>query len=37
MTHKSLRIIREEHASLSVMLRSLAVLVERGPGSPVSD
>lgn len=37
MPHESLRIIREEHASLGVMLRSLAALVERGPGSPPSD
>ena len=37
MPHESLRIIREEHASLSVMLRSLAALVERGPGDPPVD
>jgi hemerythrin-like domain-containing protein len=37
MPHESLRIIREEHASLSVMLRSLAALVERGLGNPPSD
>lgn len=37
MPHQSLRIIREEHASLAVMLQSLAALVERGPGNPPSD
>ena len=37
MPHESLRIIREEHAALSVMLRSLAALVERGPGEPQAD
>ena len=31
MQHESLRIIREEHASLSAMLRSLLALVQRGP------
>jgi hemerythrin-like domain-containing protein len=30
--HKSLRIIREEHMSLAAMLRSLRMMVERGPG-----
>lgn len=34
MTHESLRIIREEHASLRVMLRSLEALAERGPRAP---
>lgn len=37
MPHESLRVIREEHASLGVMLRSLAALVERGPGEPPAD
>ena len=37
MPHESLRIIREEHVSLGVMLRSLAALVERGPGEPPAD
>lgn len=32
MTPKSLRIIREEHASLSSMLQSLIMMVDRGPG-----
>ena len=31
MTHESLRIIREEHAALGAMLRSLLLMVERGP------
>jgi hemerythrin-like domain-containing protein len=31
MAHESLRIIREEHASLSAMLRSMLLMVERGP------
>lgn len=31
MTHESLRIIREEHAALAAMLRSLLLMVERGP------
>jgi len=37
MAHESLRIIREEHASLRVMLRSLAALVERAPDAPAAD
>ena len=37
MPHESLRIIREEHASLTIMLRSLSALVERGPGDVASD
>lgn len=32
MTHSSLRIIREEHSSLAAMLRSMVMMVERGPG-----
>ncbi len=31
MTHESLRIIREEHAALAAMLRSLMLMVQRGP------
>lgn len=31
MVHESLRIIRDEHASLAAMLRSLAMMVKRGP------
>jgi hemerythrin-like domain-containing protein len=31
MQHESVRIIREEHAALSAMLRSMLVLVQRGP------
>ena len=37
MTRESLRILREEHGSRSIMLRSLAALVERGLGNPPSD
>ena len=37
MPHESLRIIREEHASLTIMLQSLSALVERGPGDTASD
>ena len=32
MTHESIRIIRDEHAALAAMLRSLGMMVERGPG-----
>lgn len=32
MTHESIRIIRDEHAALSAMLRSLGMMLERGPG-----
>jgi hemerythrin-like domain-containing protein len=32
MTHESIRIIRDEHAALAAMLRSLIMMVERGPG-----
>ena len=31
MTHESLRVIRDEHAALAAMLRSLQMMVERGP------
>ena len=31
MTHASLRIIHDEHAALTAMLRSLRLLVQRGP------
>jgi hemerythrin-like domain-containing protein len=31
MSHSSLTIIREEHAALAAMLRSLLLMVERGP------
>ena len=37
MTHNSVRIIRDEHASLGVMLQSLSLLVERGPCNPPAD
>ncbi len=33
MVHVSIRIIRDEHAALAAMLRSLRAMVERGPGS----
>lgn len=33
MQHESLRIIREEHAALAAMLRSMLVLVNQGPGA----
>lgn len=32
MAHESLRIIRDEHAALAAMLRSLSMMVKRGPG-----
>lgn len=32
MAHESLRIIRDEHAALAAMLRSLSMMVQRGPG-----
>lgn len=32
MPHRSLQIIREEHASLSTMLRAMQQMVEQGPG-----
>ena len=32
MTHESIRIIHDEHDTLSAMLRSLRMMVERGPG-----
>ncbi len=32
MSHESLRIIRDEHAALAAMLRSLSMMVKRGPG-----
>lgn len=31
MTKESIRIIRDEHATLAAMLRSIAMMVERGP------
>lgn len=31
MTHDSIRIIRDEHAALAAMLRSLTMMVKRGP------
>ena len=31
MVHESVQIIRDEHAALSAMLRSLGMMVERGP------
>ena len=32
MAHESIRIIRDEHAALAAMLRSLRLMFERGPG-----
>ncbi|MEO7953543.1 MAG: hemerythrin domain-containing protein, partial [Polaromonas sp.] len=32
MKHSSLQIIRDEHSSLAAMLRSMLMMVERGPG-----
>lgn len=32
MQHESLRVIRDEHAALAAMLRSLSMMVKRGPG-----
>lgn len=32
MKHTSLQIIRDEHSSLAAMLRSMQMMVERGPG-----
>ena len=31
MTHESIRMIRDEHAALAAMLRSLVMMVQRGP------
>lgn len=36
MAHESLRIIRDEHASLAAMLRSLSMMVARGTGDAPS-
>ena len=33
MDHESIRVIRNEHAVLAAMLRSLGMMVERGPGN----
>jgi len=33
MTHESIGIIRDEHTALAAMLRSLGMMVERGPGN----
>lgn len=33
MAHKSIRIIHDEHAALAAMLRSIGMMVERGPGN----
>jgi len=33
MTHESIGIIRDEHAALAAMLRSLGMMVARGPGN----
>lgn len=33
MVHESLRIIRDEHSALAAMLRSMSMMVERGPGN----
>lgn len=32
MTHQSIRIIHDEHMALSAMLRSLRMMIDRGPG-----
>jgi len=32
MTHTTLQIIRDEHAALAAVLRSLMMMIERGPG-----
>ena len=32
MTHKSLQVIRDEHAALAAMLLSMSMMVQRGPG-----
>ncbi len=32
MVHASMRIIRDEHAALAAMLRSMLLMVQRGPG-----
>ena len=37
MSHASLRIIREEHSALTAMLRSLQLMVERGPKQDVEN
>ena len=37
MAHDSVRIIRDEHAALAAMLRSLSMMVERGPGEAPGD
>ena len=37
MSHASLRIIREEHSALAAMLRSLQLMVERGPKQDVEN
>ena len=33
MAHESIRIIHDEHAALAAMLRSIGMMVERGPGN----
>ena len=33
MTHLSIQIIRDEHVTLAAMVRSLSLMVERGPGN----
>ena len=35
MSHESMRIIRDEHDALAAMLRSLSMMVKRGPGNAV--
>jgi hemerythrin-like domain-containing protein len=35
MVHESIRIIRDEHAALAAMLKSLGLMVDRGPGKEV--
>ena len=32
MPHRAAQIIRDEHAALSAMLRSLSMMIEHGPG-----
>lgn len=33
MGHESIRIIRDEHAALAAMLRSLSMMIQQGPGN----
>jgi hypothetical protein len=31
MVHESIRIIRDEHAALAAMLKSMGLMIDRGP------